>query len=153
MDALRIADAVALAAFASVYLGTGVTLVFFLYPIAPKLTPATYQLPFVEPVQNATRFFTVMTSLMLTGAAGMILLELGTLYWIIPAIYLALVITATLITTRHMFVLNRKMSDGISDPVELQQILVQWRHGNAIRASIWTLEWITIATWWVLRVA
>ena len=42
----------------SIYLGTGVTLVFFQLPLEPLLTPDSYYLVFVKPVQLATQFFT-----------------------------------------------------------------------------------------------
>jgi hypothetical protein len=48
--------------FASMYLGTGWSLVLFSFPLAPNLTPQTYELPFIEPVKRATSFFTYMTT-------------------------------------------------------------------------------------------
>ncbi len=53
MDVLRLVDGVVLATCAGIYLGTGVTLRWFLLPIAPSLTPATYKTPFVEPIARA----------------------------------------------------------------------------------------------------
>jgi len=49
----------------SIYVGTGVSLLVFQFPLAPQLTVDNYYLIFVEPVVNATRFFTYMTVLML----------------------------------------------------------------------------------------
>jgi hypothetical protein len=134
MEAVALAVATLLLACGSIYLGTGVTLVFFLFPIQPRLTPETYRLPFVDPVQNATRFFTIMTSLMLTGATGLVVLELGTSSWIAPAAYLVLTIASTLLTTRVIFPHNKRMTDGITDPEELQRELTAWRRLHTWRA-------------------
>ena len=153
MDALRLGDAAALELFASIYLGTGFTIVFYLGPLQPRLNPATYKLPFVEPVRLATRTFTVMTSLMLAGSAGLIALEAGTRYWILPAIYLAATIAATLLTTRIMFPINNRMSEGVETQEELQPLLTRWRRFNTIRFSLWGVEWVAITTWFVSRAA
>lgn len=153
MEALALGVAALLLACGSIYLGTGVTLVFFLFPIQPKLTPETYRVPFVDPVQNATRFFTIMTLLMLAGSVGLIVLELGSAYWIAPAVYLVLTITSTLLTTRLIFPHNQRMTEGITDPEELQRELTAWRRLNTWRGAIWALEWISIATWFVVRAA
>jgi hypothetical protein len=140
-----------LLACGSIYLGTGVTLVFFLFPIQSKLTPDTYRVPFVEPVAAATRFLTPMTVVMLVAAVGLIALELGTAYWIAPAAYLAMTIASTLLTTRLIFRHNQRMKEGIEDPGELQATLTAWRRLNTWRASLWTVQWAAITTWFVVR--
>lgn len=153
MDALRIIDATAMLLFASIYLGTGVTLVAFLFPIQSKLTPETYRVPFVEPVQAATRFFTVMTILMLVCSIVLVVLELGTWRWLLPAFYFAVTVLTTLLTTRGIFQYNRAMAAGITDPVELQATLTKWRQLNTYRASLWGVEWLAITAWFVERAA
>lgn len=153
MDALRIIDATALLLFASIYLGTGVTLVAFLFPIQEKLTPETYRVPFVEPVQAATRFFTVMTILMLVGSVGLIVLELGTWRWVWPALYLLVTVLTTLLTTRGIFKYNERMAAGIADQAELQATLTSWRRLNTLRAALWGVEWLAITAWFVERAA
>jgi hypothetical protein len=67
-ETANVAVAALMLLFASMYLGTGWSLVLFSFPLAPRLTPQTYALPFVEPVRNATRFFTFMTIAMLVAA-------------------------------------------------------------------------------------
>src|SRR6266571_894880 len=64
--------------FVSMYFGTGWSLVLFSFQIAPQLTVDNYYMQFVPQVTAATRFFTVMTSLMLICAALMILSLWGT---------------------------------------------------------------------------
>jgi Domain of unknown function (DUF1772) len=153
MTALRLADGIALLLFASIYLGTGVTLVFFIFPIGPKLTPDTYRLPFVEPVQNATRFFTVMTILMLVGSIGLIALEYGNARLLLPAAYLLATLAATLLTTQRIIPINKRMAAGISDNAELQALLGRWARLNTIRGGLWGVEWVAIAAWWVVLAA
>lgn len=153
MDVLRLIDGVVLATCAGVYLGTGVTLYWFLMPIASKLTPATYQAPFVEPIIRATRAFTIMTCVMLAGAAGLIALELGTARWIAPAVYLAATLAATVVTTRIIFPVNARMRAGIDDQDDLQRTIAHWRGVNGIRFRLWIVEWLAIMAWWVARAA
>lgn len=149
MDALRIGLATILLACGSIYLGTAVTLVFFLFPIQRKLTPATYTVPFVDPVQAAVRFFTPMTIVMLVAAIALIVLELGSTYWISPAAMLVLTIAATLLTTRLIFPHNKRMEEGIDDPAELQSELTIWRRLNTWRGVLWAGEWVAITAWFV----
>ncbi len=153
MEILRLAAATVMLACGSIYLGTGVTLVFFLFPIQSKLTPATYRVPFVEPVAAATRFLTPMTVVMLVATVGLIVLELGTAYWIAPAVYLVTTIASTLLTTRVIFRHNKRMEAGIEDPAELQATLEAWRRLNTGRASLWAVQWAAITTWFVVRAA
>ena len=153
MDVVALVLATILLACGSIYLGTAVTLVFFLFPIQPELTPATYKLPFVSPVQAAVRFFTPMTIVMLLAAVGLIVLELGSAYWISPAAFLVLTIAATLLTTRLIFPHNQRMEEGIADPSELQSELTIWRRLNTWRGVVWAAEWVAIAAWFAGRAA
>ncbi len=81
------ANSVLLLTFVAMYFGTGWSLVLFSFPLEPKLTPETYALPFVEPVRNATRFFTFMTLAMIATA---IVLVIGFAFWpVVTGIVLA----------------------------------------------------------------
>lgn len=151
MDVLRLTDGVVLATCAAIYLGTGVTLHWLLEPIAPRLTPATYQVPFVEPIGRATSIFTAMTWVMMAGAAGLIALELGTARWLAPAVYLVVTLAAGLLTQRAIFPVNARMRTGIADPEDLQRTLAHWRHLNGLRFLLWIVEWVAIMGWWVSR--
>jgi hypothetical protein len=153
MDALRLADATVLLLCASIYLGTGVTLAFFLFPIAPLLTPATYREPFVLPVTYATRFFTYMTIVMLIGSIGLVVIDWGETRWLLPGVYLLLTVAATVLTVRRIFPYNQRMAQGITDADELQAVLAKWRGVNTVRASIWALQWVAIAAWWIVYAA
>src|SRR4051794_36133844 len=135
MDALRLTDATVLLLCASIYLGTGVTLAFFLFPIAPLLTPATYREPFVLPVTYATKFFTYMSIVMLLGSIGLVILDWGTTRWLLPGVYLLLTVAATGLTLWRIFPYNRRMAEGITDAAELQDVLSKWRRVNTVRAS------------------
>lgn len=150
-DTFAVLDAAALLLFASVYVGTGVTLVFFLFPIQPKLRPDTYRLPFVEPVKAATKLFTIMTALMIVGSIALVVMEWGSLYLALPALYLLFTVAATLVTTQYIFKYNAMMDAGISDPDELQRILTTWRRLCSYRAAFWALQWVSITAWFVLR--
>ena len=125
----------------SIYLGTGITLVFFQFPLEAKLTVDTYYLVFVEPVANATEFFTTMTKIMLLTCIIMLATEwFSGLRWV-PVIVLTGVIAATLLTLYFIFPHNEAMTAGITDPQELKQTLASWMDLNRIRVSLWAVQW------------
>lgn len=154
MEALRLADATVLLLCASIYLGTGVTLAFFLFPIAPLLTPETYRAPFVIPVAAATKFFTYMTIVMLVGSIALVVIDWGEgARWLLPGAYLLLTVAATVLTMVAIFPYNKRMAEGITDAGELQQVLAKWRRVNTMRASIWAVQWAAITAWWIVYAA
>ncbi len=128
----------------SIYLGTGVTLVFFQLPLEPKLTVDNYYLTFVEPVENATQFFTYMTVVMLIAGVTMLITEwLSGLRWV-PIIVLLGVIAATLLTVYCIFPYNQSLTDGITDPAKLKETFAAWANLNRIRASLWSVQWLAM---------
>lgn len=151
-DPLLVINAMLMLAFASIYVGTGVSLVFFSYPIAPRLTPETYHLPFIEPVKAATRFFTYMTTAMLATGTVMLIDEWGERWMAVPIVYLAGVVAATALTMTRILPINRELDGGVTDPVELQSKLRTWMRLNRVRVALWVVQWIAIATWFAGRV-
>lgn len=146
-----VALAAAMLLFASMYLGTGWSLVLFSFPLAPRLTPQTYHLPFVEPVRNATRFFTVMTSAMLAAAVALIVAEAGEgLVWV-PVVYLLATVAATALTIFVIFPFNKELTAGVTDPDRLRTVLRGWMRLNVVRVCLWTVQWVAVAAWFVVR--
>jgi len=138
-------------ACASMYLGTGWSLILFSFPIVPQLTPASYYLAFVPEVAAATHFFTGMTVAMLVSAIIMAVAEWKTGYrWAPIAVFLA-VVAATVLTEHNIFPLNAKMDAGIKDPAELQTVLAQWTMLNRVRVWIWTAEWAAMMAYFACR--
>ncbi|MDE1148858.1 MAG: hypothetical protein PW843_20010 [Azospirillaceae bacterium] len=130
--------------FCSIYLGTGVSLVFFQFPLEPKLTIDNYYMPFVEPVTLATKFFTYMTVLMLITAAIMLITEWFTgLKWP-PLIVLAGVIAATLLTTQFILPLNDRLAAGITNSADLKSIFHEWANLNRVRVALWAVQWLAM---------
>ncbi len=128
----------------SIYLGTGVSLVFFQFPVEPHLTPDNYALIFVGPVQRATEFFTYMTIVMLITGVIMLVTEwFSGLRWA-PVIVLLALIASTLLTTQFIFVYNRELAAGIDDPARLAEVFSSWATLNRIRVSLWCVEWLAI---------
>jgi len=137
--------------FVSMYLGTGWSLVLFSFQIAPKLTVDNYYLQLVPQVTAATRFFTVMTTLMLVSAAIMIVsLWSSALAWL-PVIVIAAVIAATVMTVIWILPLNNQMSAGIKDPVQLNNIIGRWMGLNRVRVGLWSVEWLAMAAFFGIR--
>ncbi|MEO8620527.1 MAG: hypothetical protein ABI625_05640 [bacterium] len=146
-------NAVFLLACVSMYFGTGWSLVLFSFPIAPKLTTATYYMQFVPQVEAATQFFTYMTMAMLASAALMIIAEWRTGYAWVPVIVLLLVIAATWLTKQYIFPLNHEMSAGITTQARLDEVLGKWMRLNTIRVMLWTVQWVTISSYFGLKAA
>lgn len=125
----------------SMYLGTGWSLVLFSFPIAPELTPDNYYNQFVPQVTAATNFFTYMTMVMIACSVIMLIAERKTWLRWFPATVLAGVVAATALTMLFIFPYNEAMSQGITDPVQLKEILRKWMNLNVIRVSLWTIQW------------
>ena len=131
----------------SIYLGTGVTLVFFQLPLEPMLTPDSYYLVFVKPVQLATQFFTWMTVVMLVTGFIMLLSEwFNGIRWV-PLVVLAAVIASTALTILLIFDLNARLAERVTDPDELKALLRTWSGYNRIRASLWAVQWLAMMVW------
>lgn len=144
---LVVANHVFLLLCISMYLGTGWSLVLFSFPIAPELRPDNYRSHFVPQVKAATRFFAVMTSLMIPAALVMLVTEWDTpLRWA-PLVVLAAVVAATVLTVKLIFPYNKAMDEGITDEAELRHTLHRWMALNRVRTALWTVEWAAMAAW------
>lgn len=128
----------------SMYLGTGLSLVLFSFPIAQKLTPATYYLQFVPQVSAATHFFTYMTSVMIALVIVMLVAEWRTPFRWVPLVVLAGVIAATALTLKFIFPFNQEMARGITDQDRLAHVLRTWMSLNRIRVGIWAVQWLAM---------
>lgn len=144
MPRLLLLNNAVLMACCSIYLGTGISLIFFQFPVEPFLTPDNYALIFVGAVQRATTFFTWMTILMLACGVVMLATEwFSGLRWA-PVIVLAALVASTLLTTRYIFAFNDRLAAGITDPGELADVFSKWASLNRIRVSLWVVEWLAM---------
>jgi hypothetical protein len=139
--------------FASMYLGTGWSLVFFSFPIEPRLTTATYELPFIAPVKHATKFFTYMTIAMMVTAVVLIVGEADSGYVWSPIVYLLGVIAATALTILFIFPYNKELKAGVDDEQRLHVLLGKWMRLNVVGTSLWTVQWVAIALYFVFKAA
>jgi hypothetical protein len=146
---LIVLNDVVLLACVSMYFGTGWSLVLFSFPTRPRLTVDNYYEQFVVQVKLATRFFTGMTTVMLAAAVVMLISEWGDRWWA-PAIVLAGVVAATALTVWFIFPLNKRMQARITDPVELGETLDRWMALNRVRVALWTVQWLSMATYFGL---
>jgi hypothetical protein len=129
---------------ASMYLGTGGSLVLFSFPIAPQLTTQNYYLQFVPQVTAATAFFTTMTKVMLATACIMLFAEWRQVTRWVPIVVLLSVIASTVLTLIWIFPLNQAMADHIQDPGQLKTVLSAWMNLNRIRAVLWLIQWCSL---------
>lgn len=147
MPRLLVLNHVILLLCCSIYLGTGVSLVFFQFPLEPQLTIDNYYLIFVEPVTNATRFFTYMTILMLVCAVVMLATEwFSGLRWV-PLVVLLAVIAATALTMVVIIPLNKELAAHVTDPSRLKTVFGDWSNMNRVRVSLWCVQWSAMAYW------
>jgi hypothetical protein len=148
---VRTIDALVMFAAASLYLGTGWSLVLFQLPDVKTLTPATYAIPFVAPIARAMRFYTVLTYVMIAASIVLIIGEWDTGYVWVPIVYLVLTVAAGQFTRSLIFPLNARMAAGIPDPEEVQKVLAKWAGLSRIRNWAWTAEWLAMAIYFGLR--
>jgi hypothetical protein len=128
----------------SIYLGTGISLVFFQLPLEPKLTVDNYSMIFVEPVANATQFLTYMTVVMLVTGLVMLATEwLSGMRWV-PLVVLGALIASTLLTVYALFPYNDELTRGITEPERLRETFASWAGLNRIRVSLWVVEWLAM---------
>jgi Domain of unknown function (DUF1772) len=147
MPRLLLLNHVVLFLCCSIYIGTGVSLVFFQFPLEPKLTPENYAMIFVEPVAYATQFFTYMTIVMLVTGSVMLLTEWFTGIRWVPIVVLLAIIASTALTILFIFPYNKELNDGISDPERLKYVFAKWAGLNRIRVSLWTVSWVAMMYW------
>jgi len=125
----------------SIYLGTGLSLILFQFPVEPQLTPDNYYLIFVDPVRRATEFFTSMTLVMLATGALMLATEwFSGLRWV-PIAVLGALIASTVLTLYGIFPHNEALAAGIDDPRQLAETFAAWADLNRIRVSLWCVQW------------
>jgi hypothetical protein len=134
------------------YLGTGWSLVLFSFPTAKSLRPDDYYDRFVPEVTAATKFFTVMTALMLAAAIVAIVFEPTPWERTFPAIVLAAVVAAPLLTELGILPYNRKMAAGIKTQAELDVVMSGWMRLNWLRVGLWTVQWLAMAIWLGLKI-
>ena len=147
-----VSDSLFLFLCTSMYLGTGWSLVLFSFPTAGDLRPDNYHDQFVPQVAAATRFFTVMTSLMLAAGAAMIIWDPHHFYWALPSVVVAGVVVATVLTVVWIFPDNKAMAAGITSQSELDAVLHRWMRKNVVRVSLWSVQWTAMAAWFGLAV-
>jgi hypothetical protein len=149
-SALLIANHAVLFLCASMYLGTGGSLVLFSFPVAAELTPDNYYLQFVPQVEAATRFFTYMTQVMIVTALIMLIAEWRQRTRWVPIVVLVGVAAATLLTIRMILPLNARMAAHITDAVELHSVLDRWMTLNRWRFALWAVQWGALV-WYFAR--
>lgn len=135
----------------SMYLGTGGSLIFFSFPIAPQLTVENYYLQFVPQVEAATHFFTYMTMVMIAACGVMMWAEWKTSYRWVPVTVLLAVLAATGLTMAFIFPYNDTMKNGITDPAVLHQTLDRWMFLNKIRVGFWAIQWLCMMVYFASK--
>ncbi len=151
MAGWEIAVALVLFACASMYLGTGWSLTLFTLPGRRGMTVDNYYDQIVAPIARATRFFTVMTIVMVAAAIALIVAEWGSWYILAPIAVLVAVVGATLLTTLVIFRYNRRLKARIADPAELREVLERWAFWNWFRLALWTSQWVAMAVFFALK--
>ena len=147
---LLIANHILLLLCASMYLGTGGSLVLFSFPGATDLTPDNYYMQFVPQVQAATTFFTTMTKVMLACGVVMLIAEWRRPIVWVPVVVLLAIVASTVLTLQTIIPLNTRMAAHITDPAELREVLSRWMQLNRVRVGLWCVQWAAMA-WYFAR--
>lgn len=142
---LLIANHMLLFLCASMYLGTGGSMILFSFPVVPQLTPDNYYLQFVPQVQAATDFFTNVVKVMLACCAVMLIAEWRQRTRWVPIVAMLCVISASALTMIEIFPLNERMAQHIEDQDELNRVFEQWMRLSRIRMVFWCAQWAALA--------
>jgi hypothetical protein len=136
---------------ASMYLGTGGSLVFFQFPSFSELTVDNYKLIIVDPIDRATVFLTYMTLLMYVTAAIMLLAEYRNHMRWVPIIVLVALTSTTLVTTALIFEVNEEFRAGVTSQSRLDELVDSWKSFNLIRFSLWIVMWVAVMVFYWVR--
>lgn len=151
MNTLFVLNNALLLMCASMYFGTGWSLVLFSFPGAAKMTVDNYYLQFMPPVIAATKFFTYMTMVMIASSVVMLVSEWGqALIWV-PVVVLLAVVAATGLTIKFIFPYNKAMEEGIKEPALLKETLGKWMRLNVVRVLLWSVQWVSMTAWFVIK--
>ncbi|ROH87189.1 hypothetical protein ED236_05820 [Pseudomethylobacillus aquaticus] len=135
---------------ASIYLGTGVSMVLFSFPVASQLTVDNYWLHYVPQIQAATEFFTALVKVMLVCGTIMLIAEWRQPTRWVPIVFLLALIAASLLTTEMIFPLNEEMAGHIRDEARMHAVLDEFMRLSTLRLWLWALEWLVLA-WYFAR--
>jgi hypothetical protein len=119
--------------------------------VPPPKTVDNYYDQIIPQLALATWFLTRMTCVMYVVGAVMVVSEWHHKLWA-PVIVLAAVTAATLLTTQGIFPLNRQLATHITDPEQLDSVLRRWKALSYVRLAFWTIQWLTLATYFGLSV-
>jgi Domain of unknown function (DUF1772) len=147
MNPLIIVNDLVLFLCASMYLGTGWSLVLFQFPSRPQMTVESYYNQFVPQVTRATKFFTWMTVVMIATVAVMLIAEWNSWRILAPILVAGGILAATGLTIRWILPLNKQLAAGVSEIGELQALLKRWMALNTVRVGLWTLQWLALAVY------
>lgn len=136
---------------ASLYLGTGWSIVLFTFPITKHFTVENYALHFVPQIRTGTWFFSAVTTVMLVTAAVMFWAHRRSRYRWFPVVVAASVCCAASLTMIFIFPINRAMSAGITDPAELAGHVARWKALHGVRMFFWTTNWVALMAYFALR--
>lgn len=58
---------------------------------------------------------------------------------------------STLLTVIVILPINARMAAGITDPVELGQVLDKWEALNWVRITLWSISWLAVMAWFLVK--
>lgn len=142
-------DAVYLLAGATVYVGVLTTLRLFLYPTWTDVRPDNLQQRFSQPVEAATRFFTVAIPTWMAAAIVLIVAEWGESTVWPPILALAMLLTTAIMTVVVIRPINLTLKAGVADLAEMTALLQRWMKINNIRWGVVIVFWCSVVWYFV----
>jgi len=135
---------------AAFYMGTGLSIILFQYRTTGTATGAkNFVDSFISPVKMAIRTFTILSTLMMVGSAGLAIAEWHSARKWLPIAYFLTVAGAATYTIKIMFPINHKLAAS-PDDAEFHRLVALWKRRHNIRAVIWSSEIFYMITWLVL---
>lgn len=126
----------------SVYLGMFWSLHFFWFPHYPHtLTINNYYDAIIPQTTTATKYFFVTIPIMSVALIIMLISEWkNKLKWV-PIAWIPGLLVPVIVQQKYIEAINDKFKAGITDPVQLQQLLQQWMYLNNVRWVILSIMW------------
>lgn len=141
----------ALLLMASIYLGTGFSMMVLQLPGMKKsLNPSNFDDRMNAPIRRATTAFAVQVLLMVLGGIVLTVAEWDEgAYRYAPLLYVVATVAATAWTMLVIFPVNQRLRDTNADPDQFRRLLDHWTRLSTVRFALWIVEWAAITSWFL----
>ncbi len=140
-----------LLAGATIYVGVLTTLRLFLYPTWTDVRPDNLQQRFSQPVEAATKFFTMAIPTWTFSVLVMIVTEWGESTMWAPIVAFLMLMTTAIMTLLVIQPINRQLKAGVRDMAQMTDLLQRWMKINNVRWGIVIVFWAAVVWYFVQK--